>query len=68
MARKTKDVYSRINEKLSKIDALQKQLTIENNELNELYKEKDDLEMRMIFDAVKERNLSAEEVIKLIQK
>lgn len=68
MARKTKDVYSRINEKLSKIDALQKQLTIENNELNELYKEKDDLEMRMIFDAVKECNLSAEEVIKLIQK
>ena len=50
MARKSKSVYERIEEKLQSIKEAEELLVQLNNELQELYNEKDDLEMRQLLD------------------
>ena len=68
MARKPKDVYSRITEKKSQIKETASRLDKLNSELKALEKERDDLEMRQMFEAAKEQNLSVQEVINLMSK
>lgn len=68
MARKsTKSVYERIEEKKQNIKEVEEMLAQLNNELQELYSEKDDLEMRLLLSKVKESGLDIDEALKLLQ-
>lgn len=61
-----KTVYERINEKQQKIKETEKLLLQLNVELKELYSEKDDLEMKTLLAAMKERNLDIEQAVKML--
>lgn len=68
MARKPKDVYSRISEKKSQIKETESRLDKLNSELKALNKERDDLEMKQMFEAARERNLDVRAVINIMSK
>ena len=68
MARKPKDVYSRITEKKAQIKEAEDRLQTLNEELKNLNKERDDLEMKQMFEAARERNLDVRAVINIMSK
>ena len=55
-----KSVYERIEEKLQDIKATEELLATQKEELQTLYLEKDDLEMRLLLAKVKENGLDIE--------
>lgn len=61
-----KTVYERIEEKKEKIKETESLLKQLNDELKELHSEKDDLEMRTLLAAMKERNLDIEQAVKML--
>ena len=70
MARKPKNlsVYERITDTLSSIESTEQQLAELKSQLQNLYKEKDDLEMRETWKAIKDNGLTIEDVQKLLEK
>lgn len=66
MPRKPKDIYVRIKEKQEQIERTKQKLLTYENELIQLNKERESLEMKEIFEKAKENNLSYKEVINLI--
>ncbi len=68
MARKPKDIYTRIAEKETQISEAEKKLERYKIELIQLNKERDTKEMHEIFASAKENNLSYKEVIQLISR
>jgi Cu/Ag efflux pump CusA len=68
MARKSKSVYERIEETKSTIATLEQELEEAKSHLIELEAERDDLEMRQAWSAIKEKGLSIEDVQKLLAK
>lgn len=60
---KSKSVYERIEEKKKNIKEVEDMLDQLNNELQELYLEKDDLEMRQLLEAMKSKGLSINEAL-----
>lgn len=68
MPRKPKDIYSKISEKTEQIEIAKEKLLIYENELIQLNKERESLEMAEIFKAAKEHNLSYQQVIEMISK
>ena len=68
MARKSKSVYERIEETLSEIQSTEQRLVELNTQLQGLYDEKDDLEMRQIWTAIKSKGLTIEDMQKLLEK
>ena len=67
MPRKPKDIYSKIEEKTVQIESTKEKLLIYENELIQLNKERESLEMNEIFKTAKEHNLSYQQVIKMIK-
>ena len=71
MARKSKSislsVYERIENKLQSIKETEELLAKLNSELQELYNEKDDLEMRQLLSMMKSKGLTIDEAAKLFQ-
>ena len=68
MARKPNDVYSRITEKKVQIKETEDRLQALNEELKALNKERDDIEMKQMFEAARERNVDVQQVINIIEK
>lgn len=68
MPRKPKDIYSKIEEKTVQIKTTKEKLLLYENELIQLNKERESLEMTEIFKAAKEHNLSYNQVIEMISK
>ena len=67
MARPTrKSVYERIEDKLQNIKETEELLAQLNNELQELYTERDNLQMAQLFEAMKTKGLDIEEALKLL--
>lgn len=62
-----KSVYERIEDKLNSIKETEELLVQLNNELQELYDEKDDLEMRQLLQMMKSKGLTIDEAAKLFQ-
>ena len=68
MARPTrKNVYERIEEKLQDIKATEELLATQKEELQTLYWEKDDLEMRQLLDMMKSKGLTIDQAAKLFE-
>lgn len=68
MARTSKkSVYERIEEKLQDIKNTEALLALQNEELQTLYLEKDDLEMRQLLEMMKSKGLTIDEAAKLFQ-
>ena len=68
MARKsTKSVYERIEEKKQNINEVEEMLAQLNNELQELYTERDNLQMSQLFETMKAKGLDIDEALKLLQ-
>lgn len=65
-SRKPKSVYERIEEKLQSIKEAEELLARLHSELQKLYDEQDDLEMRQLFDIMKSRGLTITEATKLL--
>lgn len=63
-----KTVYERINEQQIKIKETEKLLAKFNEELRDLYAEKDDLEMRQLLQRVKEQGLDIEQALLKLTK
>ena len=68
MARKPKDIYTRIEQKKAQIAETESRLDSLNSELKALEKERDGLEMRQMFEAARAQNLNVQEVINLMSK
>ena len=69
MARvKSKSVYERIAEKEQNIRETEETLKILNEELQELFAEKDDLEMRQLLSQMKANNLDINKALDLLNK
>ena len=68
MARKSKSVYERITEKKQEIELLEQNLAQAKSQLIDLETEKDDLEMRQAWAAIKGKGLSIEDVQKILAK
>lgn len=68
MPRKPKDIYIKIKEKTEQINMIKKKLSICEDELIQLNKERESLEMNEIFKAAKEHNLSYKQVIEMISR
>ena len=69
MARTSKkNVYERIEEQQNKILETEKLLETLNEELQLLYKEKDDLEMRQLLQQMKDSNLDIETALNRLSK
>ena len=68
MARKSKSVYERIEEIKLEITSTEQQLVELKSQLQNLYQEKDDLEMRQTWAAIKNNGLTIEDVQKLLEK
>lgn len=66
MARKSKSVYSRIEETKNEIQQTEKVLQELNDELQTLFKEKDDLEMKKLFEHMKSNNLTLDKAMELL--
>ena len=56
MARKNKSVYERISATQEKIASLEEELKLTKQKLESLNKEKDELEMRQMFEQAKVNN------------
>ena len=68
MARpKTKTVYERIEEKLNVIKETEELLVKLNDELKDLYAEKDELEMRQLLEQMKENGLTIDKALQLLK-
>ena len=68
MARTSKkSVYERIDEKLQNIKEAEESLATLHEELQTLYLEKDDLEMRQLLEMMKAKGLTIDEAAKLFQ-
>jgi DNA-binding transcriptional MerR regulator len=68
MARQSKkSVYERIEDKKLSIKETEELLVQLNNELQELFAEKDDLEMRQLLSMMKSKGLTIDEAAKLFQ-
>lgn len=64
MARSTrKNVYERIEDKKNEILEAEQLLATLNEELETLYSEKDDLEMKQLLEAMKSKGLTINEAI-----
>ena len=63
-----KNVYERINDQKDRIKETEELLVKLNEELQVLYAEKDDLEMRQTWAAIKEKGFGIEEIQKLLAK
>lgn len=61
-----KSVYERIEDKLQNIKETEKLLAQLNNELQELYTERDNLQMNQLFEAMKIKGLDINEALKLL--
>ena len=68
MARKSKSVYERIEETLSEIQLAEQRVVELKSLLQDLYNEKDDLEMRQTWAAIKNNGLTIEDMKKLLEK
>ena len=69
MARvKSKSVYERIAEKEQNIKEAEDTLKRLNEELQELFAEKDDLEMRQLLSQMKANNLDINKALDLLNK
>ena len=62
-----KSVYERIEEKLQDIKNTEELLALQNEELQTLYSEKDDLEMRQLLDMMKSKGLTIDQAAKLFE-
>jgi DNA-binding transcriptional MerR regulator len=60
---KTVSVYERIELKLQDIKKTEELLALQNKELQTLYSEKDDLEMRQLLEAMKSKGLNINEAL-----
>ena len=67
MARKSKSVYERIEEKKQNIIEVEEMLAQLNNELQELYTERDNLQMSQLFETMKAKGLDIDEALRLLQ-
>ena len=63
-----KNVYERIDEQKNKIQETETLLKKLNDELQELYAEKDDSQMRQLLKQMKDSGLSIDQAMKLLQK
>lgn len=63
MARKPKSVYQRIEDQKQKINEVEAMLTTLNEELQILELERDDLEMRQLLVAAREKGLNIEQAL-----
>ena len=61
-----KSVYERIEDKLQNIKETEELLAQLNNELQELYTERDNLQMTQLFEAMKTKGLDIDEALKLL--
>ena len=61
-----KSVYERIEDKKLSIQETEELLVQLNNELQELYTERDNLQMTQLFEAMKTKGLDIEEALKLL--
>ena len=68
MARKSKSVYERIEETLSNIASTEQQLAELKSQLQNLYDEREDLEMRQIWAEIKNNGLTIQDVQKMLDK
>ena len=68
MARKGKSVYERIEEVKSEIKLTEQHLSELKSQLQTLYDEKDDLEMRQTWAAIKSNGLNLEDIQKFLTK
>ena len=68
MARKQKSVYERIEETKNEITLAEERLAQLKSHLTELENERDDLEMRQTWAAIKDNGLTIEDVQKLLLK
>lgn len=66
MPRKQKDVYERISITENKINQLEAQLKEQRTKLVALNKEREEIEMRKIFEYTKENKLSPDDVIRAV--
>ena len=62
-----KSVYERIENKKQTIKETEELLAQLNNELQELYTERDNLQMAQLFEAMRSKGLDIEEALKLLQ-
>lgn len=62
----TKSIYTRIEEKQQQIKETEAALAILHDELHQLEAERDEEEMRRIFEAVKDKGLTVEETIAIL--
>lgn len=62
-----KTVYDRIDEKKNEIKKTETLLSKLNMELNELYSEKDKLEMELLLSKMKENKLDIKQALNLLQ-
>lgn len=68
MARKSKSVYERIEETKLEITSTEQILIDLKSQLEVLLAEKDDLEMRQTWAAIKSNGLTIEDVQKILEK
>ena len=68
MARKSKSVYERIEETKLEITSTEQTLIDLKSQLEVLLAEKDDLEMRQTWAAIKNNGLTIEDVQKMLEK
>ena len=66
MPRKQKDVYERISITENKINLLETQLKELRTKLTALNKEREELEMRKLFEYTKENDLRCDDVIRAV--
>ena len=68
MARKTKlTIYEQIEEKQQAIKKTEELLRKLNTELENLYAQRDEFEMRQLFAKMREKNLSIEKATELLE-
>ena len=68
MARKTKlTIYEQIEEKQQAIKKTEELLQKLNTELESLYAQRDELEMRQLFAKMREKNLSIDKATELLE-
>ncbi len=68
MARKSKSVYERIEETKLEITSTEQILVDLKSQLEVLLAEKDDLEMRQTWAAIKNNGLTIEDIQKILEK
>ena len=66
--KKQKSVYERIAETEQEIESTRKRLAELSVLLDELFKEKDDLEMRQTWSAIKQNGLTMDDIQGLLEK